>query len=480
MLICFVTIVAASCAPAHRSSLPYRGGNAATPLPPRLPWSKPPLAPAEGAALALAVTASHSAFTPARPTIQLKVDYAAARAATDRPPLDIALVLDRSGSMAEDRKLAFAVDAARAVVANLTANDVLSIVTFDEEVSVVAPAQYVTDKQSFLHALDEVHADGRTDISAALLEGIAQLERPLSPPRAPERIRHVLLLTDGMANEGVTAPEALARIAEQAKARGIGVSTLGCGAEFDEQVLAQIAAAGGGRYKYVAKPEEIPQAFRDELHGLLAVVAQNVRLRIEVSNGSVTKTYEHLPHEAAGGFMLPIGNLRSEERGTVLVDITAASAASGGAVDVNVELEFDDPSTAERKRLAQPLRAVITTPDDPIATAEDQGVVVYAGLLAAVERAEEAAAGRDRARHRDAIAKFATWHSRALAYARETGDQVLFDYAYMLEHFMAELDELARDGALHDHPEAASMVGKTGHYERYMLLHHRTEHSADH
>jgi Ca-activated chloride channel family protein len=196
----------------------------------------------------------------------LKVDYGvtAASAQPERTPLNIALVLDRSGSMAEMRKLPFTLEAAREVIQNMSERDVLSIVAFNNKAVVLSPAGRVVNKVFLLHRLDEVTPGGYTDISAGLLEGVAQIDSQ----RADGQVQHVLLLTDGIANRGVTTAEALSKLAAKAHARGIGVSTFGCGTEFNEKRLAEMANAGGGRYTYVKEPEQIPTAFVEELHGL--------------------------------------------------------------------------------------------------------------------------------------------------------------------------------------------------------------------
>ena len=113
---------------------------------------------------------SHGVYSKSAPQpLFLKIDYAAAAsAAQERPPLNIALVLDSSGSMAEMRKLPFTIAAAREVIQNLTERDVLSLIAFNNKVTVLSPAGRVVNKQFLLHRLDEVTPGGYTDISAGL------------------------------------------------------------------------------------------------------------------------------------------------------------------------------------------------------------------------------------------------------------------------------------------------------------------------
>ena len=130
----------------------------------------------------------------------------------------------------------------------------------------------------------------------------------------------MLLLTDGKANRGIVLPGPLRKIAERAWSEEIGISTLGCGSEFNESRLTLLAESGGGRYRYVRSPEELPTAFQEELRGMLEVVAQNVRVEIAVSDGgTIRKVYGQFLERPLPSYKVDIGNLRAGERGGLLL-----------------------------------------------------------------------------------------------------------------------------------------------------------------
>lgn len=397
----------------------------------------------------------------------VRVDYAAtATVPVERPRLSVALVIDRSGSMAEDRKLKYALAAARWVVDNLADGDMLSIIAFGDQATVLSAAGRVVNKPFLLHRLDEISASGSTNLSAGLLEGIAQV----GGTGSTGQLRQVLLLTDGLANRGETRPANLRRIAEKAWAQGIRVSTMGVGAEFNEAVLTDIAVAGGGRYTYVKTAEQIPSAFRDELHGLLPPVAQNMTIELGLSGGAIGKIYGQLLDQPIGTYKLSVGDLRMTESGFLLAELEPSGAGGVDRMEVDVRLVYDDPQAGSRVGRVVRVRA----PDDGTLS-EDQGVILVAAILDALERADTALRGLDAERFGQARVLFGRLHERAREYAIRSRDQQLLNQAFVLKHFIVELAAAEREGLFHGHRAARDKLTKESHYLRYLLTHHRAQ-----
>ncbi|MCZ6542374.1 MAG: VWA domain-containing protein, partial [Planctomycetota bacterium] len=122
---------------------------------------------------------SHPAYTRSIPgTLALKIDLAGAvgEASGQRPVLNLALVIDRSGSMADDDKFEYVMQAARLVVENLSQRDVVSVVAFNQEAVVLSPAGPAVNRAFLDHRLDEIAPVGWTNLSAGLLEAFAQID----------------------------------------------------------------------------------------------------------------------------------------------------------------------------------------------------------------------------------------------------------------------------------------------------------------
>lgn len=425
----------------------------------------------ENGALTLRAALSHSAYSQSAPTqLLLKVEYVSTAAPPEsRPPLNIALVLDRSGSMAEDKKFAYTINAAREVIANLSDQDTISLIAFNERVLVLSPAGRAVNKQFLFHRLEEIAPEGYTDLSAGLLEGIAQV----NSQAAEGQIKQVLLLTDGKANRGVTGVASLRKTVEKARAKGVNLSTLGCGTDYDEKLLTAMAEAGGGRYTYVRSPEQIPDAFKEELRGLLEVAAQNARLDIAVEQGAITKVFGQVwDSPPVASHHINIGNLRAGERGLVLLALKPASYQPDATLRVTAKLTFDDPQAGER--IVRTASAQAEFVSDASQTAEaNEEVQIYGGLLEALEAATEGGEGYDRQRYQQALMGFAKWQGRARDFARSTRNQELLNYTFLLKHLLQEMEAAEAQGRMHEHAEAREKLKKEGDYQRYLLFHHR-------
>ncbi len=371
--------------------------------------------------------------------------------------------------MADEGKFEYAMQAARLVIENLTERDIVSIVAFNEEAVVLSPAGSAVNKPFLDHRMDEIAPEGWTNLSAGLLEAFAQLES-----RTPDdEMMRVIVLTDGKANRGITDPIKLRRLAGSARSRGITVSTMGCGAEFDEDVLVAMAEAGGGRYTYVQSTEQIPEAMSAELDGLLHVVAQNVTIDVVAKRGlEITDVSGRLLDAPTRSYAFDLGDFREGERGVLLVYLKPRDFVTGAVAAVECTLSFDRADLAVRERRRSMLEAVMTHDENLVRKRADKTVVLYATILDATERAEDAVLGLDEAGYREAVEMFRRYYELTRQHAREIRDQQLLNQTFMLNHFMAELSEAAEHGFMHGHADARRRLSKEVEFRRYLRSHH--------
>lgn len=196
-----------------------------------------------------------------------------------RAPLDIAFVLDRSGSMTGE-KLRLAKEAVDVATTQLRDDDRVALVTFDDTIETVQRLQPATTrtKTALRLALTGIDAGGTTNLSDGWLTGCQELAKNANPDLA--RPSRALLLTDGHANVGVTDPVELQDHATELRKRGISTTTVGVGDDYDQDLLTGMAEAGGGNYEHIAHPSELRAFFHREIGEMLSMVGLAPRLHL--------------------------------------------------------------------------------------------------------------------------------------------------------------------------------------------------------
>jgi Ca-activated chloride channel homolog len=223
-----------------------------------------------------------------------------------RAPINVALVLDRSGSM-EGSPLEAAKAAAARFAAFLTPQDRLSVVTFDDKVDTIfGPAAGGTPAAE--EAIARVRAGGSTNLSGGWLKG-----RKLVEQGAVEGTNRVVLLTDGQANAGIVDPTRLIGLAHHAAAARVSTTCIGFGAHYNEDLLESMAAAGAGNYWFVESNDQMAGIFGGEIEGLVALAAQNVEVEVRLTHPRVAgvsflQSYP-MSHAEAGGWRVALHDL---------------------------------------------------------------------------------------------------------------------------------------------------------------------------
>lgn len=198
----------------------------------------------------------------------------------ERPPVNVCLVLDKSGSMSGE-KIDNARRAAVDAIDMLRADDIVSVVTYDTTVTVLVPSTKLTDKEFVKSAINGISAGGNTALFAGVSKGAAEIRKFLDL----ERVNRIILLSDGLANNGPSSPAELSELGASLKKEGISVSTLGLGLDYNEDLMQQLAARSGGNHQFIEKATELADTFRREFEDVTSVVAQGVDIEITIPAG---------------------------------------------------------------------------------------------------------------------------------------------------------------------------------------------------
>lgn len=241
------------------------------------------------------------------------------RSIKKRVPLNISLVLDRSGSMSGD-KIDYARKAAKFVVDQLSADDYLSIVNYDDVVEVTSASQPVKNKEALKMAIDKLMDRGSTNLSGGLLEGYNQVKKTMNEGF----VNRVLILTDGLANQGIVEPDKLKQLVHKKYAEdGMALSTFGLGADYDERLLTLLAETGHANYYFIHSADKIPSLFASELKGLLNVVAQNAIVEIPMPGGLKCEKVYGYPFEVKDNkIVVKLNDLYANDEKSILIKLT--------------------------------------------------------------------------------------------------------------------------------------------------------------
>jgi Ca-activated chloride channel family protein len=314
----------------------------------------------------------------------------------NRRPLNLSLVIDRSGSMA-GLKMDYTRQAAQFLVQHLGNQDTFSIVLYNDKVETLVTPDILVNKDNIINLIEGIRVRGTTNLSGGWLEGCQHVKNGMGT----NHLNRVILMSDGLANRGITDTAQLVTLAKQKYGEGVSTTTMGLGNDFNEDLMMEMANAGGGAFYFIESPEVAPEIFKEELTGLLSVVGQNLTITVtpneHVKNVRQMNAYPMQTNGKVTSFRL--GDIFGGELKTMIIELNIPALHTLGEQQIaTLTFEYDEivgESTAHRvyeMPVMIKIRAAHELPPPPDSTVA-QSVLLLQAAQARKEAIKSADAG---------------------------------------------------------------------------------------
>lgn len=319
---------------------------------------------------------SHPYILSAEPqTIYLKVALKGAISGPvkERPLVNVALVLDKSGSMS-GQKISDVREAAKMLIDRLQPKDVVSVITYDDTANVIVPATKLENPDMIKGQIDEIFADGGTALYAGVKSGADEVKKFLSD----NQVNRVILLSDGLANVGPSSPAELGRFGASLIEKGISVSTIGIGLGYNEDLMAELAGASDGFHQFAEDTSQLNQLFDWEFGKLGSIVANDVNVRVAFAEGIRPVRFLGREGQINGNTAtVRLNQIFSSHEIYVMVEAKIQPSFAGGNV-ADVEVGFYDLANQIHDKRTEMITASLTDDKTLVESSRNSGVMIAA------------------------------------------------------------------------------------------------------
>jgi Ca-activated chloride channel homolog len=331
--------------------------------------------------------------------VKITLDAPAPPDRKDRPPVNLCVVLDRSGSMSGS-KIEHAKEAAIAALRRLGSRDLFSLVIYDHEVETLVPPQSAANTEWIEPRIRGIASRGNTALFAGVSQGAAEVRKNLESAYT----HRIILLSDGLANVGPSSPDDLGRLGASLMKEKIAVTTVGVGTDYSEDLMAQLSRESDGNTYFVENSDDLPRIFAAELGDVLSVVARDVTIRIEITGGARPLRIIGRDGRIHGNTVeLRLNQLYGGQQKYALVEVEVPATAEDRTLDVaSAVCEYDNVVTEKRSasRAASQLR--FSRRAEEVAKSENRAVVKEVLFNYGAAAQEQAISLGDKGQARDA------------------------------------------------------------------------------
>jgi Ca-activated chloride channel family protein len=343
-----------------------------------------------------------------------------------RAPVNVAIVLDRSGSMSGE-KIAKAKEAALLAVDRLGGDDTVALVAYNHTVSVLVPATKVSDRRQIREAISRLFADGNTALFAGVSKGAEEVRKFMDR----NRVGRVILLSDGLANVGPDSPAALGDLGASLRREGISVSTIGLGSGYNEDLMSRLAMTSDGNHAFVESPRDLVRIFDAEFKDVFSVAALDIRIIIECAPGVRPLRIMNREGDIRGRTVtVNLNQVLSAQEKYVLVELEVPEGQAGRNLDVaSAVVSYRDLENKSQESRPRPLTVAYTADPRGAEASVKKEVKEKVLLQQAVEANERAVRLRDEGRLEEAKKVLKDNSAQLQGAAAQMSSPVLDDYA---------------------------------------------------
>ncbi|HIA02193.1 MAG TPA: VWA domain-containing protein [Myxococcales bacterium] len=299
---------------------------------------------------------------PGKGRVHLAVDLKATnKAPNKRLPMNLALVIDRSGSM-RGEKIEKTREAARHLIKQLSDKDRIAIVSYSDHVRVDLPSQLATEeiKKQALDAISRIHAGGSTNLSGGLFRGQSEVQKSM----ASGQINRVIVMSDGLANRGIVDTKALAQHTQKSAQRGVSVSTMGVGTDYNEDLMTAVADHGSGNYYFIKESSAIAAVFSQELKKMFSTVAQNASVELLLDDGvDLKQVFGYTFRREGEKVIIPLAELFAGQKRSILIELQVPVLRVGNVAVGQAKFRYNDVIANGKETLAEANLNVNVTKD---------------------------------------------------------------------------------------------------------------------
>jgi Ca-activated chloride channel family protein len=356
---------------------------------------------------------------------------------TKRTSVNVAIVLDRSGSMSGS-KLENAKKAAMAAIERLSPEDIVSIIAYDTNVEILVPATKARDKEMIRSRIQSLTAGSNTALFAGVSKGAAEIRKFINR----DMVNRVILLSDGLANEGPSSPSELAQLGKSLVKEGISVSTFGLGLQYNEDLMTQLASESEGNHAFIESPGDLLRIFNLEFGDVLSVVAQEITINIECRNFKPTKILGRDAEIRGNHVYLSLNQLYSDQiKEIILESEIPATADQKNQPEAKVTVTLTNMVTHHADQLSASAAVSFTDKPESVLENEEKQVMVVVSQQVANQVYKEATMLRDRGQIKEARATLVKNKAKLEASNSRYKSNILDDLINLMTRSSENLDE---------------------------------------